>query len=492
MTVREIATVHMCRLALATLVLVFVTSHAVAENGSDAKTALPLFKAWTGDIDGMKSRRAVRILVPYSKTIYFTDKGEQFGTAVELGEALGEWLNKGKKNEIEKIRIAFVPTPRDKLLSGLNEGLGDIAAGNLTITSDRLRIVDFTAAGIRDVREILVTGPAAPAISKMEDLAGKEIYVRKSSSYYEHLVALNAKFATQGLAEIKIVPSDENLEDEDLMEMVNAGLLPYVIVDNHKASIWAKVFAGLKLRNDIFINEGGEIAWAIRKNNPLLKKELDAFFEKHRVGTDFGSDLRNRYYTKEKMIRRALAPEDMKRFNELVEFFRRYGAEYNFDYLMIIAQGYQESNLKQSERSSSGAVGVMQMKPSTASDKAIAISGIETSAEKNIQSGNKYLRYIITQYINDPALDARNQTLFAFAAYNAGPNKFKLIRAKAQQMGLDPNVWFGNVENATAAMIGRETVQYVSNIYKYYIAYSMAEQQLAERTGARKAMEPNK
>jgi len=88
----------------------------------------------------------------------------------------------------------------------------------------------------------------------MEDLAGKEIYVRKSSSYYEHLVALNAKFATQGLAEIKIVPSDENLEDEDLMEMVNAGLLPYVIVDNHKASISAKVFAGLKLRNDIFIN----------------------------------------------------------------------------------------------------------------------------------------------------------------------------------------------------------------------------------------------
>jgi membrane-bound lytic murein transglycosylase MltF len=492
MPTREYATVYICRLALAIFGLAFVTSNAVAENVSSAKTALPALKAWTGDISGMRSRRVIRILVPYSKTIYFIDKGEQFGTAVELGEELGEWLNKGKKNEIEKIRIAFVPTPRDKLLSGLNEGVGDIAAGNLTITPERLQIVDFTNAGIRDVREILVTGPAAPAISKIEDLAGKEVYARKSSSYYTHLVRLNATIATQGLAAIKIVPADENLEDEDLMEMVSAGLLPYVIVDNHKAGIWVKVFAGLKLRDDIFINEAGEIAWAIRKNSPQLKKELNAFFEKHRVGSDFGSDLRNRYYTKEKMVRRAYAPEDMKRFNEYVGFFRRYGTEYNFDYLMIIAQGYQESNLKQSERSRSGAVGVMQMKPSTASDKAIAISGIETSAEKNIQSGNKYLRYIITQYINDPALDARNQTLFAFAAYNAGPNKFKLIRAKAQQMGLDPNVWFGNVENAAAAVIGRETVQYVSNIYKYYIAYSMVEQQLVEKTEAQKSMELKK
>ena len=492
MSVREFATVYLCRLALAIFGLAFVTSNAVSENVSSAKTALPALKAWTGDFSGMRSRRVIRILVPYSKTIYFIDKGEQFGTAVELGEALGEWLNKGKKAEIARIRIAFVPTPRDKLLTALNGGLGDIAAGNLTITPDRLRIVDFTNAGMRDVREILVTGPAAPAISRIEDLAGKEIYVRKSSSYYEHLVSLNAKFSARGLAAIKIVSADESLEDEDLMEMVNAGLLPYIIVDNHKAAIWGKVFSGLKQRDDIFINEGGEVAWAIRKNSPQLKKELDAFFEKHRVGTDFGSDLRNRYYTKEKMVRRAYAPEDMKRFNEYVEFFRRYGAEYSFDYLMIIAQGYQESNLKQSERSSSGAVGVMQMKPSTANDKAIAINGIDKSAERNIQAGNKYLRYLIVKYINDPDLDARNQTLFAFAAYNAGPNKFELIRAKAQQMGLDPNVWFGNVENAAAAVIGRETVQYVSNIYKYYIAYSMVEQQLTEKTEARKAMEPKK
>jgi membrane-bound lytic murein transglycosylase MltF len=474
----------------AALALAPIAGFAHAAKASSTRTALPLLKRWTGDLDGMKKRRAIRILVPYSKTIFFIDKGEQLGTAVELGEELGAWLNKGKKKEIDRIRIGFVPTPRDKLLTALNEGLGDIAAGNLTVTPGRLQTVDFTKPAARDVREILVTGPEGAEISKIEDLAGRELYVRKSSSYYEHLGAVNQTFAAKNLPAIKIVPADEHLEDEDLLEMVNAGLLPHVIVDNHVAGIWAKVFQNLKLRSDIFINEGGEIAWAIRKNSPLLKAALDRFLETHRVGTDFGSDLRNRYYTNTKMVRRAYAPEDMTRYNELIEFFRRYGAEYSFNYLMIVAQGYQESTLRQDERSSSGAVGVMQMKPTTASDKAIAIDGIDKSAERNIEAGNKYLRYLITAYINDPDLDDMNRTLFAFAAYNAGPGGLKKFRAKAKEMGLNPNVWFDNVENGAAAVIGRETVQYVSNIYKYYISYNLMEQHLAEQDASRKAMQP--
>lgn len=474
-------------LAIATLTIVA----AGAEHASPAGTALPMLKAWTGDLDGMKSRRVIRILVPYSKTIYFIDKGEEFGTAGELGEALSAWLNKGKTKEIDRIRVGFVPTPRDKLLSGLNDGLGDIAAGNLTITPNRLQIVDFTAAGVRDVREILVTGPAAPDIASIDDLAGKEIYVRKTSSYYEHLAALNEKFVARGLAAVRIVPADENLEDEDLMEMSNAGLLPCVVVDNHLASLWTRIFTSLTPRNDIAINEGGEIAWAIRKNSPLLAAELNAFFDKNLVGTAFGNDLRKRYYSGDRMLRRAHAPEDMKRFNDLVEIFRRYGAEYDFDYLMIAAQGYQESHLNQADRSRSGAVGVMQILPATARDKAIAISGVETSADRNIEAGNKYLRYLIKTYINDPGIDDRNRTLFAFAAYNAGPGNLKRFRDRAKQMGLDPNLWFGNVENAAAAIIGRETVQYVGNIYKYYVAYSLATQQIVLRDGARRTATPD-
>lgn len=458
-----------------------------AQAAKHKKTALPEYALWTGDYDGMQKRHLIRVLVPYSKTIFFINKGEQLGTAAEWGEELDKWINKSKKSEIDRMHIAFIPTPRDTLLAALNEGRGDIAAGNLTITPNRLAIVDFTDPVLKDVKEILVTGPSAPAITKVEDLSGKEIYVRKSSSYYEHLVALNAKFSAHGLKPIKLTAGDENLEDEDLLEMVNAGLLPFVIVDDHVGKIWAKVFTSLKVRPDISINDDSAIAAAIRKNSPLLKAVLNKFIAKKTETYGFISWLKNRYYTNDKMVRRAYAPEDMERFNELVGYFRRYGDQYNFDYLMITAQGYQESKLDQSDRSPSGAVGVMQMKPSSAREPDIAIDGIDKSAERNIEAGNKYLRFLITKYINDPSLDPKNQTLFALAAYNAGPTGLKSFRDKAQAMGLDRDVWFGNVENAAAAIVGREPPQYVSNIYKYYIAYSLATQRTEDNERARKA-----
>jgi membrane-bound lytic murein transglycosylase MltF len=457
-----------------------------AQAADGGATALPPFVPWAGDFDGMQQRRLIRLIVPYSKTIFFIDKGEPLGTAAEWGSELDNWLNKGKKSELERIRIDFVPTPRGELFTALNEGRGDIVLANLTITKHLLEEVDFTDPGLKNVHEILVTGPSAPAIGKIDDLSGEKIYIRKSSSYYEHLVALNESFASQHLKGIELVPTDEDLEDEDLLEMVNAGLFSSTVVDDHVAQIWAKVFKSIRVRNDIVINDNGAIAGAIRKNSPLLKATLNRFLKEKTVTDGFASWLRYHYYTNDKMILRAYAQEDIGRFNGLVGFFWRYGEQYGFDYLMIAAQGYQESALNQSERSKSGAVGVMQMKPSTAREPYIAIDGIENSAERNIEAGNKYLRYLITNYINDPALDSKNQTLFAFAAYNAGPSRVPQFRDRAKAMGLNPNIWFGNVENAAAAIIGRETIQYVSNIYKYYIAYTVMRQMEAHEK-ARKA-----
>ena len=453
----------------------------------EEKTALPAFAPWVGDFDGMQQRRQIRLIVPYSKTIFFIDKGDQWGTAAEWGDELDKWLNKGKKSQLEHIQVAFVPTPRGELLTALNEGRGDVVLANLTITEGLLEKVDFTDPALKNVHEILVTGPSAPAIGKLEDLSGKTVYVRQSSSYYEHLLALNALFASQGLSGIELLPADEDLEDEDILEMVNAGIFPFAIVDDHVAQVWAKLFKSTTVRKDIVIFDKGAIAGAIRKNSPLLKATLNRFLQEKATENAFANWLVYRYYTNDKMVLRAFAPEDIGRFNGLVGFFRRYGDQYDFDYLMIAAQGYQESALNQSERSSSGAVGVMQMKPSTAREPDIAIEGIEESAERNIEAGNKYLRYLITKYVNDPALDPKNQTLLAFAAYNAGPGGLHRFREKAKAMGLNPNIWFGNVENAASAIVGRETVQYVSNIYKYYIAYTVMRQ-MENNEKARKAI----
>src|SRR5262249_821586 len=149
------------------------------------------------------------------------------------------------------------------------------------------------------------------------------------------------------LQAITLTSADENLEDEDLLEMVNAGLLPFAIVDDHKAQIWTKVFKSITARSDIVINDNGAIAWAIRKSSPLLKVMLDRFLKEKTVTYGFASWLRQRYYSDDKVVRRAYAPEDIGRFNGLVGLFRRYGDQYGFDYLMIAAQGYQESALNQ-------------------------------------------------------------------------------------------------------------------------------------------------
>lgn len=306
--------------------------------------------------------------------------------------------------------------------------------------------------------------------------------LRRSSSFHKHLAALNERLSAAGKPTVAVKLIDENLEDEDLMEMVNAELLPFIFVDDYMADIWSHVFTDMKPRHDIVLSSQGRIALAIRKNNPQLKAELDSFIANHRVGTTFGNILRKKYFIQDKIIKRAYSPGDVERFRTLVDIFRAHGETYSFDYLMLMARGYQESQLDQSRRSSRGAVGIMQLLPSTAKDKAIAIDGIDKDAARNVEAGAKYLRHLIDAYIGNGAeLLPRDRQLFAFAAYNAGPGNLRRFRAKAQSMGLDPNVWFGNVENAAAEIVGRETVQYVGNIYKYYVAYSLLMERMYER-----------
>ncbi len=417
--------------------------------------------------------------MPYSKTLFFIDRGRQLGVTAEFGNALEAWLNSRHPAARRHLamHVVFVPTARDRLIPALIEGRGDIVAANLTVTPERDARIDFTRPWLTDVREIIVTGPASPPIARIEDLSGTTAHVRLSSSYASHVAALSTRLVAGGGKPIAIKPADENLEDEDLLEMVHAGLLPYAVVDAHKAEVWAQVFPKLTIRSDLVVHAGGEIAWAIRENSPLLRAELNAFFEQHRAGTSFGNTIRRRYFSGAQAARNALAIEDERRHRALLEVFRRFGGQYGFDPLMISAQGYQESQLDQSRRSPRGAVGIMQLLPTTARSREVGIADVATNAENNIHAGMRYLRHLIDTYITEHDISERNRVLFAFAAYNAGPGNLRRFRARARAEGLDPNVWFNNVEQAAAMIIGRETPQYVSNIYKYFIAYSL----LAER-----------
>lgn len=433
--------------------------------------ALPALKTWQGDFNGMLKRKLVRILVPTDRTTFFIDKGETLGFEAELGIEFESWLNKRHGAKKNRIYVGFVPTPREKLLDNLVAGKGDIAAGTLTVTPQRRKLVDFADPWATGVREVLVTGPSAPNIGSLNDLGGKTISVRKSSSYFEHLNALNAGRIAKGLEPIIVKPADKNLEDEDLLEMVSAGLLPWAVVDRFKAQAWAGLLKGLTVRDDLAINEGGEIAWAIRKNSPQLAKELAEFVSTHKIGTEFGNDLRARYFKTAKPLKNVLAHSEAGKFKALRASFEKYGGEFSIDPILLAAQGYQESELDQSCHNASGATGIMQIKPSTAKEKPIEISGVAASADANIHAGSKYLRYLADTYVDATVVDPRERVLMALAAYNAGPGNLKRFRDYASRHGFDSTIWFDNVENGAAAIVGQETVQYVGKIYKYYVAY---------------------
>ena len=419
-------------------------------------------KPWTGDLDGMIKRRGIRVLVPYSKTFYFVDRAVQRGLSYEVTRLLEADLNKKLKTGNIRLHVLCIPVSRGEMIPYLLEGRGDIAMGNLTITQERLQKVDFTYPTGRNVKEIVVSGPGAEPIVTAEDLGGKEVYVRKSSSYYESLEKLNEELGKARKAKVKIRLAPENLEDEDILEMVNAGLVKVTIVEDYIADFWKKIF-------------------------PKLKAELDAFltrFEKsgHR------SDILARYLKNTKWAKSATSREDMERFEQTIALFRKYGDKYEVDYLLLMAQGYQESQLKQEARSPVGAIGVMQVMPATGKDMR---TGDITQLEPNIHAGVKFVRAMMNEYYAKEPMTPLDKGLFTFAAYNAGPGRVRQLRRLSAERGLNPNVWFNNVELLAAEKIGRETVTYVSNIYKYYLAYQMIEEERVEREKAKAAIKEN-
>ena len=428
---------------------------------------------WTGDIDGLQERRYIRALVLYSKTGFFYDGPQPRGISYEALKEFERFLNKKLNTGKKPIYIVFIPVTHQEGIDRMKSGRGDIAAANIPIYPELRNFVEFSDPVRDKAKEIVVTGPGAPAVSSLDDLAGKEIFVRKVSRYYRNLTSLNQKFAESGRPKMILKEADPNLEDADILNMVASGAVGMTVMDDIIAKLWAGVYDGLTLHENIEMAEVDKIGWAVQKDAPNLLALVNEFVKDHKEGTSFGNTLMLRYLKNTKWAKNNTGPSEMEKFRAAISLFKKYGAEYDFDWLMIAAQAYQESTIDQSKVSPAGAFGVMQIKPSTAAGSPINIDEIVSNMDNNIHAGVKYLDYIMRDHFKDASFNKVNRALFAFAAYNAGPARVAGLRRKAKAQGLDENVWFNNVEIVAAQEIGAETVTYVSNIYKYYVAYKL-------------------
>ncbi|TYC56464.1 transporter substrate-binding domain-containing protein [Rhodobacterales bacterium] len=475
-------------LLLAGLLFLLLPVPLQATNAEEAALAneleVRLRQPFNGDLDALLKKGVIRALVPFSKSTFFIDNGEQRGSSVDMTQALTKYLVKAHGKKAKGLKIMLIPTSLDTVFTELSKNRGDIALGNLTVTPEREKLVAFSTPLLADVREVPVTAAGVSTLTAPEELSGRTVHVRKSSSHHETLLALNTRLVADGKTPVEIVVAEDWLDDEDLMELVAAGGIEMVIVDEHQADLWLKVFDGLKKHPDAAIGNGEHIAIAVRKNAPALLKEVNAFAGTVKKGTLLGNIIFRKYLQEADYLKDMHSLTHAGKLEALETLFRKYSKTYSFDWLLVAAQSFQESRFNPKARNPSGAVGLMQIKPSTAAGTPINIKGVESDPEKNVHAGVKYLRFLADRYFGELSVDAPNQAFFALAAYNAGPSRFKRMRKQAIDSGYDPDKWFGNMEWIVARHIGRQPVDYVGNIYQYFVVFNSERTRRKENLAA--------
>ena len=425
----------------------------------------------TGDLPEMLRRNQIRVLVVPSRSTYFLDeKGQPRGIDYEL---LKDWeglLNKERKKGIPPISLVFIPVTLEELGDALLEGRGDIA-GITLMTPGRANEFAYATPIFNNIQEVVVTRKDGPEISRIEDLAGHEVHAISGSSQLESLYALNEIFTKQDLASIKVVRAEPYVSDENLLEMLHAGIIPAAVVPDAFAKLWAKVFKNLIIHENIPINSGMKAAWAVRKENPQLLAKLNeaiaSVLKKNKLA--FNRDF-NQYFKTTRWIENPFV-EGSK--YELSDHFQREAAAFGLDWLQLMAQGFQESSLNPNAKSPYGAVGIMQVLPSTA--EWLGVTNYN-EVDGNIHAGAKYMARLMKRYRKVNEISKDNRFFFALAAYNAGPGRIRKYRKRALQIGYDPNQWFGNVERVSLRSGNLETVMYVRNILNYTMAYKSAHE----------------
>jgi membrane-bound lytic murein transglycosylase MltF len=454
-----------------------------SEQATAAEPAPPLstvldqvIEPHTGDLPEMLQRRQIRALVAVDRTHFFFDRGAQKGITAEALVEFERWANvelKTKKNL--KMQVVVVPVRRDQLLPALLSGRGDVIAAFVTDTPERRKVVDFADAGFQ-VTEVLVSNVAMPAAATVDDLSGREVWVRRGSAYFESLNDLNRTLAQRKVKPVVIRELDPSIENDEALEMVNAGVIPATVTERYVARLWAPLLPELRVDETVKLRTDAPFTWAVRKESPQLRALVGKFHKKHGEGTLWGNMKLKEYFADGKFIRNPGRAKDAERLRQTRQFFEQYGARYSLDWLLLAAQAYQESGLDNRKKSPVGAIGIMQVMPATARDPRVRVKNIE-ELERNIEAGTKYLRLMIDDYYEAEPMTRLDKALFSLASYNAGPARVAKLRAEAGKLQLDENVWFDNVEIVAARRIGAETVTYVRNIYKYYLAYKLLEEQ---------------
>ncbi len=431
-----------------------------------------LYAPFSGDLPEMRQRRMIRVLVSPSRTNFFFDGHRWRGLEYELLKAFEQFINRGPRRQRYITHLIFMPQPFNGIIEGVATGRGDIGAAGLTVTPGRAAVVDFTHPYLKNINEILVSRKGRPAPRTLEDLAGARIIVVRGSSYAAHLAQFNQALAAKNLPLMEIVQAEAELDAEDLLELLDQGLIDYTVVDAHIARLWAKALPNIRPQPDFVFHYGGKIAWAVRKNAHQLKTALNSFIDLHaKPGRLLSNLLYRRYFESARWLKQPLRQRTLKRFQCYRPWFELFGDFYDLSWSLIAAVAFVESSFDPRKKSHAGAYGLMQVRP--AIKRMFDIQQNLYDPYANLLAGSAYLAWLRDNYYADPVYSTDDRINFTLAAYNAGPTKIRQLQREAKRLGLDPFKWFYNVELVARRRIGQETVNYVSRVRKTRTAIRM-------------------
>jgi len=394
------------------------------------------------DLGEIQKRRFIRVLTRNNAVTYFLYKGRQYGFDYELARLMAKRLG---------VHLAMVVPPRAAdLVPWLLEGRGDVIAASFTVTPARKKKVDFSLPYLY-VDEILVGRRDAPVLGSFADLKDRTIHVRASSSYVLTLARLHRRFGPFNARRV-----DETVETEMLLDRVARGEIAHTVSDSHILDVErthtdeVKGLLRLTSAPEGAVDHIGkprqgakEIAFAVRKNNPELKRFLDQFVQRIYRGGDYNT-IRKRYFQTPKTVARARASlADKGRISPYDDIIKKYAARYGFDWRLLAAQAYQESRFNPKARSWSGACGLFQVMPATGRD--MGFTDLD-DPEDCTHAGVKYMAWLLARF--DKKIPLRDRLRFTLASYNCGRGHVLDAMRLAQQRGLDPHRWFNNVEKA--------------------------------------------
>ena len=428
---------------------------------------------WSGSYSEMLQRGEIRLAVPYDRTIYINDKGTPRGLSVEISKGLARWMNAKHANQLKgkPLSVKLVPTQSAELLNSLTTGRADIALGDIglyePIPNSRAFIVNHAS---RVEQEVLVTGPSSLPLQKMTDLSGQTVYGSRNTNFKTTLSSLNKELTRAGKLPVNLISPLGDLDDEDLLEMLNSGLISYVIIGDWKFKLWQSIYKNIAVHEDLSVQDAGWVGWVVRSTNRDLNDDLLAFYQSSDYEKSRSAFRQEDYKEHLKGLKDPIDKTAWARFESMRPLFERFGAEYKLNPLFIASLGFQETLLNQSAVSSVGAIGVMQLMPATG--MSLGVGDIHL-LEPNIHAGADYMNQLISKYFPDAKFTGNNRSLFAVASYNIGPNNVAKARDQAKQFGFDPDQWFGNVEFIATERMGYEPMIYVRNVYKYYTSYRL-------------------